>query len=124
MHTTHRELETVLEKLTPEESRTLLHFAEFLLERRTASVNARSARRKVSAWLVRDVGNLLMGGEPEYVAGERPLWRVPVIVSHGRQGHATFVDVDARTGDLLITKDAPQRVLADVQAFVTGSTSN
>jgi hypothetical protein len=124
MNTTYRELETVLEKLTPEESRTILHFAEFLLRQRTASIDARSARRKVSAWLVRDVGNLLMGGEPEYVAGERPVWRVPVIVTYGRQGRATFVDVDARTGDMLITKDASQRVLADVQAFVAGSTSN
>jgi hypothetical protein len=34
-------------------------------------VDARTARRKVSAWLVRDVGNLLMGGELEYVPGER-----------------------------------------------------
>jgi hypothetical protein len=75
----------------------------------------------VSAWLVRDVGNLLMGGEPEYVPGERPVWRVPVLVTHGRQGRATSVDVDAQTGDLLITQDTLQQVLAHVQAFIAGS---
>ena len=87
-------------------------------------VDSRTARRKVSTWLVRDVGNLLMGGEPEYVSGKRPVWRVPVLVTHGRQGCATCVDVDAQTGDLLVTEDTPRRVLADVRAFVAGSASN
>lgn len=81
-------------------------------------MDARTARRIVSTWLVRDVGNLLMGGEPEYIPGERPVWRVPVVVTHGRQGCATFVDVDAQTGDLLLSEDAPQKVLAGVQALV------
>lgn len=79
-------------------------------------VDARTARRKVSTWLVRDVGNLLMGGEPAYVPGERPVWRVPVVATYGRPGHATFVDVDTQTGDLLIAEDTPRKVLAGVQA--------
>ena len=124
MDASYERLGTLLERLTPEENRTVLRFAEFLLEQRRVSVDARTARRKVSTWLVRDVGNLLMGGEPEYIPGERPVWRVPVVVTYGRQGCATFVDVDTRTGELLITEDAPQKVLADVQAFVAGSASN
>jgi len=118
------QIDTVLEKLTPEESQTVLRFAEFLLQQRQVMVGARTARRKVSAWLVRDVGNLLMGGEPEYVPGERPVWRVPVLVTYGRRGRAAHVDVDAQAGDLLIAKDTPHKVLADVQAFVAGSTSD
>lgn len=124
MNVTHQRLAAVLEKLTPEENQTILRFAEFLLEQRRVPVDARTAQRKVSAWLVRDVGNLLMGGEPEYVPGERPVWRVPVVVTHGREGRATSVDVDAQTGNLLITDETPQKVLADVRAFVAGSTSN
>jgi hypothetical protein len=124
MYTNYERIGTVLEKLTPAESQTVLRFAEFLLQQRRGAVDARTARRKVSAWLVRDVGNLLMGGEPEYVPGERPVWRVPVLVTHGRQGCATFVDVNAQTGDLLVTKDTPQQVLVNVQTFITGSTSN
>lgn len=124
MDTTYERLGTLLAKLTPEENWTVLRFAEFLLERRRVSVDARAARRKVSAWLVRDVGNLLMGGEPEYILGERPVWRVPVVVTHGRRGCATFVDVDTQTGELLITEDTPQKVLADVHAFVASPASN
>ena len=124
MNTTYRDLGTVLEKLTTEENQTVLLFAEVLLEQHRAPVDARTARRKVSTWLVRDVGNLLMGGEPEYVPGERPVWRVPVLVTHGRQGCATYVDVDAQAGDLLITKETPQKVLADVQAFIAGPASD
>jgi hypothetical protein len=122
--TVYVKLETVLEKLTPEEGQTVLNFAEFLLQQRRIAVDSRTARRKVSTWLVRDVGNLLMGGEPEYVPGKRPVWRVPVLVTHGRQGCAAYVDVDAQTGDLLVTEDTPQRVLADVQAFIAGSAPN
>ena len=42
----------------------LRHFihAEFLLQQHRTPVDARMARRKVSAWLVRDVGNLLFSG--------------------------------------------------------------
>jgi hypothetical protein len=124
MDTRYKQIGTILEKLTSDESQIVLRFAEFLLQQRQVAVDARTARCKVSAWLVRDVGNLLMGGEPEYVPGEHPVWRVPVLVTHGRQGCATFVDVDAQTGDLLITQDTPQQVLTDVQAFIASSPSN
>jgi hypothetical protein len=117
-------LEVILAELTPEETRSVLYFAESLLQRRQVLVDSHLARRKVSAWLVHQVGNLLMGGEPEYVSGERPVWRVPVLVTQGRRGHATYVDVDAQAGDLLVTSDTPQKVLADVQAFVAGSPSS
>lgn len=46
---------------------------------------------------MRDVNNLLMGGEPEYVLGER------------------------LACSLLIADDTPRKVLADVQAFVADS---
>jgi hypothetical protein len=49
-------------------------------------IDARTARRKASAWLVQEVGNLLMGCEPRYIAGEYSVWRVSVVVSYGRRG--------------------------------------
>ncbi len=124
MTTDYQQLETVLVQLTPDESHTVLRFAEFLLQQRHTPVDARTARRIVSAWLVRDVGNLLMGGEPAYVPGDRPVWRVPVLVSYDRQGCAAYIDVDAYTGDLLITEKTAEKVLRDVEAFIAGSTSN
>jgi len=124
MATNYQQLETVLVQLTPDESRTVLRFAEFLLQQHQPPVEARAARRAVSAWLVSEVGNLLMGGEPVYVPGDRPVWRVPVLVSRGRQGCATHIHVDAYTGDLLITAETPEKVLRDVQTFIAGSASN
>jgi hypothetical protein len=109
-------LEAVVEKLAPEDSQAVLRFAEFLLQRQRSSVDARAARRKVSTWLVREVGNLLMGGEPTYFATERPVWRVPVVAPYAPPGPATWVDVDAQTGELLIVAGSAQKVLSSVEA--------
>ncbi len=113
-----QQLSAVLEKLTPEESRMVLLFADFLAQQRRHAIDEHTARRKVSAWLVQEVGNLLMGGEPRYIAGEYPVWRVPVVVSYGRRGVAAFVDVDARNGTLLVHEQTPQEIIANVQAMV------
>ena len=90
---------------------------------RKITIDARQARRKVSAWLVRTVGHLLMGGEPRYIAGEQPVWRVPVIVTYGRWGEAAFVDVDARSGDLLVDDHTAAEIIARVRAFVGDTAS-
>jgi len=122
MSITREKLELILGQLTPEDNRTVLRFAEFLLEQQRMPVDAQTARRKVSAWLVRDVGNLLMGGEPEFVPGKRPVWRVPVVAPHGHQEHATLVDVDAQSGELLVAEDTSQQILAN--ASTADSSSN
>lgn len=124
MSVDQRQLSAVLEKLTPEESQIVLQFADFLAQRRESVIDARAARRKVSAWLVQEVGNLLMGGEPRYIAGERPVWRVPVVVSYGRRGEAAFVDVDVQNGALLVNERTSQEIIANVQALVGNSPSN
>jgi len=97
----------------------VLQFADFLIQRRGRIIDARTARHKVSAWLVQEVGNLLMGGEPRYIAGERPVWRVPVVVSYGRRGEAAFVDVDTQSGMLLVNEQTPQEIIANVQTMVS-----
>ena len=112
-----RYLASVLEKLPPDDSQLLLTFAEFLAQKQDAKINAQNARRIVSAWLVREVGNLLMGGQPEYIPGPRPVWRVPVLVTRGRQGQAGSIDVDAQTGDLLVDESTPQRILDHVRTI-------
>jgi hypothetical protein len=121
MSVDQRQISTVLEKLTHAESQLVLQFADFLVQRSRYRVDARTARRKVSAWLVQEVGNLLMGGEPRYIEGERPVWRVPVVVSYGRRGVAAFVDVDAQSGKLLVSEQTPQEITANVQAMVANS---
>ncbi len=124
MNVDQQQLSAVLERLTPEESRIVFQFADFLAQRRESTTDARAARRKVSAWLVQKVGNLLMGGEPRYIAGEHPVWRVPVVVSYGCRGEAAFVDVDTQSGALLVSEQTSQEIIANVQAMVGSTSSN
>lgn len=113
-----RYLADVLDRLPPDDGRLLLQFAEFLVEKQPSTVSAREARRQVSVWLVREVGNLLMGGQPEFVPGDRPVWRVPVVVAGGGGQWAGTISVDARSGELLIDDATPGRLLNHVQTIV------
>jgi hypothetical protein len=117
-------IHNLVDKLTPEESQMVLQLVEFLVQQREKGLGAHAAKRKVSAWLVREVGNLLMGDTPQYIHGEPPRWRVPVLVTVGRRGHAAYVDVDARSGELLVDEDTPERIKSRVQTFVADTTSS
>jgi hypothetical protein len=70
----------------------------------TIAVDAASARRKATGWLVSEVGNLLIGGDPALVIADRTAWRVPVLLTspeRGVVGQIGAVDVDATTGEVL-----------------------
>ena len=124
MDTNLQYLASVLKKLPPDDGRLLLQFAEFLVEKQPRAVSVQEARRQVSAWLVREVGNLLMGGQPKYVSGDRPIWRVPVLITRGQRSQAGSIDVDARTGELLVDESTPNRILSHVQATVGNTPSS
>ncbi len=111
-------LTTILERLPPDDSRLLLEFAQFLAEKQPLGVSANEARRQVSAWLVSEVGNLLMGGQPEFVPGARPVWRTPVLIAGDHRRRAGDIDIDAHTGDLLVNEATPARILSNVQPVV------
>jgi hypothetical protein len=73
----------------------------------TINVTAKIAQRKVSKLLLDQVGNLLYGEQPNLVAGQRLLWRVPVYLglpTTGCVGQVGTIDVDAQTGELLFTQ--------------------
>jgi predicted DNA-binding antitoxin AbrB/MazE fold protein len=64
------------------------------------------ARRKVNVFVCDNISCSMGGGTPELVSGKRIVWRVPVLLTfpgHGTVGTAGTIDVDAETGDLLIT---------------------
>jgi hypothetical protein len=71
------------------------------------NVSAYVARRQVTGYLLDNVSDHLSGEAPDLVIdGEQVLWRVPVVLyltSKGRVGQVGAIDVDARTGQLLIT---------------------
>jgi len=77
------------------------------------NITAQTAQRKVSRLMLDQVGNLLYGETPSFVAGQRLLWRVPVWLSTpvtGPLGQVGTIDVDAETGEILYS----QQLLEDI----------
>ncbi len=65
------------------------------------------AKRRVNKLLLDEVG-LFFAEEPKLVAGDRLVWRVPVIFSlpaTGPLGQAGTLDVDVQTGQILHTRE-------------------
>lgn len=81
------------------------------------NVTARSARQRVTRLVASELGNLLHGGEPSLVVGERIVWRVPVILTYpdtGPVGEVGALDVDVETGQVLVAPD--QLTAIEIQA--------
>jgi len=75
----------------------------------TSDINftALAAQRRANKLLLDRVG-LFYSDKPSLVAGERLLWRVPVIFSTpttGPLGQVGVLDVDAQTGEILHTPE-------------------
>ena len=69
-------------------------------------ITATIARRRVSRLVISEIGNLLYGGEPSLIIGERICWRVPVLLAYpdtGPVGQVGTLDVDVETGEVLVT---------------------
>jgi len=80
-----------------------------------------TARQKVSGYVGDRISHLMGGDEPTLIlAEERLVWRVPVILTsptRGTVGIVGMVDVDARTGSLLIAPDFEEQVQGRAQAL-------
>ncbi|MEI2691811.1 MAG: hypothetical protein V9H69_19760 [Anaerolineae bacterium] len=64
-------------------------------------------KQKVTGYVVDNVSDHMAGDDPTLVVdGDRFLWRVPVqlaVLPRGRLGQVGAIDVDAQSGQLLIT---------------------
>jgi hypothetical protein len=80
------------------------------------NVTAFTARRQVSGYVGSNVSHLMGGAEPALVfSNGRLVWRVPIILTSPWQGTVGVVgnlDVDARTGQLLVSTDFSEKVTA------------
>jgi hypothetical protein len=86
------------------------------------NISPQAAQRQVTGWVVSEVGNMLMGGKPRLVVSQPTVWRVPILISSSDQGflgEVATIDVDAATGQLLLTADTIEEVLAHAQAFIS-----
>jgi hypothetical protein len=84
----------------------------------TVNIDANTARRNTTVWLVSEVGNMLIGGTPQLVVADRSLWRVPALLTSskiGTVGQVGTVDVDAVTGKLLVNKELIETILNNAQ---------
>lgn len=90
------------------------------------NVTAFTARQKVSGLVLSEISNLMHGGTPVLVVGERLYWRVPVILSlppHGDRGEVGAIDVDAESGEMQITRALIQEIQERAQALAARSSS-
>ena len=84
----------------------------------TVNVDARTARRHVTAWLASEVGNMLIGGTPQLVISKQTVWRVPAILTSsnvGTVGQVGTIDVDAESGETIISEELREQILDNVR---------
>jgi hypothetical protein len=80
----------------------------------TVEIDAITARRRATVWLVSEVGNLIGGGVPTLDIGTRTVWRVPAVLTsprHGVRGQVGRVDVDAVTGEVYSSDSLREEIL-------------
>ncbi len=84
------------------------------------------ARQKVNLLMLDRVGNLLHGGEPEFLIADRFYWRVPVLLSTPRRGLVGQVGalrVDAQTGEVLSDEELLKELAEHADRLLAGSPS-
>jgi hypothetical protein len=93
---------------------------------RGINVDAKTAQRKVTGWAVSEVSNMLIAGEPHLLIGHMPVWHVPVMLCstyEGVLGEVASIDVNALTGELLLSKSLPETILNNAKALTSSSSS-
>jgi hypothetical protein len=92
----------------------------------TLNVDAVTARRQVNRQVVVELGTGLIAQVPELVIGDTNIvWRVPIVLSLpdlGDLGQVGTVDVDAETGEILMTPTAQERIIQHARRLYTGAT--
>jgi len=88
--------------------------ADVIVHIQARVVAAGLARRKVNGWLITEVGDRLLAGEPELLVDERLVWRVPVQWASPTKGvlaqQVVQVLVDAVSGELMPNSPSAQEI--------------
>jgi hypothetical protein len=92
----------------------------------TLTTTADDARRLVNRQVVTELGTGLLAHDPTLVLTESHiLWRVPIVLSLptlGDLGQVGTVDVDARTGEIRMSPEAQERIIAHASRLYAGAT--
>lgn len=85
-----------------------------------------TARQKASGYVGSYISHLMGGDEPSLLlSNERLVWRVPIVFTSptkGKLGIVGSLDIDARTGQLLISPDFALEVEKNAQKFIAIAT--
>jgi hypothetical protein len=88
----------------------------------TVNIDAQTAKRRVTGWLLDEVGNMLMGGIPQLVIAQKTIWRVPALLyssERGLIGEVGVVDVDADSGAVLADDQLRDHILSNVEQIAS-----
>ena len=84
------------------------------------------AQCRANRQVVSELSTGLMARTPELVfRGEQIDWRVPIVLSLpglGDLGQVGTVDIDARSGDLLLNRDAQEKMIQHARRLYAGAT--
>jgi len=87
----------------------------------TINIDPKTARHQVTAWLVSEVGNMLIGGAPQLVISHKTVWRVPVSLTSSTVGtvdEVGAIDLDAESGELLVNDELKGQILDNVKRLI------
>jgi len=105
--------------VSPQNQPVVLNKGEHLIARSgepIINITAFIARQKVSGYIGDQISHLMGGGSPTLILADSTLvWRVPIVLtmpSQGVVGVVGFLDVNARTGSLII----PPHFIEQVEA--------
>ncbi len=89
------------------------------------NITAYTARRQAGGYVGSHVSHLMGGGEPSLLLAQgRLVWRVPILLSSPRRGllgQVGSLDVDARTGQLLLPPSFIEQLEHYAQTIIDGS---
>lgn len=87
---------------------------------------AEVVRRKANVWLLTNVGNLLGAENPELMIKDKLMWRVDVVLTSPTRGHIGKVGnlcLDATTGDVVLTTNLIDELIANAEKFASAAHS-
>jgi hypothetical protein len=91
------------------------------------NISAFAARQKVNGFVLSEISYLMHAGEPTLVLDDRICWRVPVILTQtsiGDVGQAGLIDVDAESGQLLVTPKLITEIEARAEDLINRTASS
>lgn len=90
------------------------------------NITAFTARQQVSGYVGSHISHLMGGSEPSLILSRNRLrWRVPILLTSPQKGPVGVVgslDVDARTGQLLVPANFSESIKANAQSLTESST--